>query len=141
MKDENPKDALIVEPLLRKNADGKERNEDIFHHRSTIGSLSHLEGCKRPDTSIVVRQVDKLSNCIKASHDSAVELIVKLFLGTVKEGIMHMICANKGLEVFACADFSGVFDKACAEDPTLVCSRTVFAIKCTGCSVTLKSKL
>ena len=38
-KDSNPKAILVVKPLLNKNADGKEINEDRFHHRSTIGSL------------------------------------------------------------------------------------------------------
>ena len=50
LTDANPKKTPVVKPLLNKNADGKERNEDSFHHRSVVGSLSYVAGCTRPDT-------------------------------------------------------------------------------------------
>ena len=45
LKDSNPKATPVVKPLLNKNSNSKDRNEDSFHYRSAIGPLSYLAGC------------------------------------------------------------------------------------------------
>ena len=62
LEDNNPKATPVIKPLLSKNTDGKDRSEDDFNCRSEIGSLMHLAGCTRPDTSIAVHQAAKFSN-------------------------------------------------------------------------------
>ena len=76
-KHANPKATPVFKPLLNKNSDRKERNEDSFHCGSTIRSPSCLEGCARPGTSMEVHQATKFSNYPKASHDAAIKRIGK----------------------------------------------------------------
>ena len=82
LKDVNPKATLVVKPLLNKNANGKERNDDSFHSGSAIGSLSCLAGCTRPDDSMAVHQATKCSTDPKASHDTDLKRIGKCSLDT-----------------------------------------------------------
>ena len=77
MKDSNPKANPVAKPLLNRNTDVKEINDNSFHHRSAIGSLSWLEGCTRPGTSMAFRQATKFSNYLKAFHDADVKRIGK----------------------------------------------------------------
>ena len=100
-----------------------------------IGSLLYLTGCTRPDISIAVYQAAKFLNDLKASHDTAVKRIEKYSLGTEDKGLIYKLDISKGLEVFVDADFAGRFDKAVAEDPTSVYSRTGFIIKYAGCPI------
>lgn len=137
----NPKGTPVVKPLLNKNTDGKERNEDSFHYRSIIGSLSYVAGCTRPDISMAVHQAAKFSNCPKASHGTAVKRIGKYLLGSMDKGLIYEPDVGKGLEVFVDADFAGGFDKVNAEDPSSVYSRTGYIIKYAGCPIVWKSKL
>ena len=58
----NPKATPAFNPLLNKNTDKKERNEDIFHKISAIRSLQSLIGCTRPGTSMAARQSTKFLN-------------------------------------------------------------------------------
>ena len=44
LTDANSKPTPVVKPLLSKNVEGKEREND-FHYHSAVGSLSHLSGC------------------------------------------------------------------------------------------------
>ena len=124
-----------------KKSDGKERNEDSFNHRSTIGSLSCLAGCARPDASMAVHQTAKFSNCPKESHNAAVKRIGKHLLDTIEEGLTCSLDVSKGLKVFVDSDFAGVFDKPCAKDPASVHSRTGFVIKRASFPIIWKSKL
>ena len=135
LTDANPKGTPVVKPLLNKNADGKERNEDSFHYRSVVGSLSYVAGCTRPDISMAVHQAAKFSNDPKVSYDTAVKRIGKYLLGSLDKGLIYEHDVSKGLEVFVDADFAGGFDKINAEDPASVYSRTGYIIKYTGCPI------
>ena len=58
-----------------------------------------------------------------------------------KESLIHKLDPNKGLEIYAHADFSGSCDSTNSEDPTLAHSREVFIIKHVKYSIVWKSKL
>ena len=62
-------------------------------------------------------------------------------LSTAEDGLIYDPDESKGMEIFVDADFAGGFDKANAEDPELVYSRTGFIIKYAGCPIIWKSKL
>lgn len=141
LRDANPKATPVVKPLLNKNTDGKDRDENSFHYRSAIGSLSYLAGCTRPDISMAVHQAAKFSNNPKACHDTAVKRIGKYLLGTEDKGLMYTPDKSKGLEIYVDADFAGGFDKSNAEDPASVYSRTGYIIKYANCPIIWKSKL
>ena len=74
LTDPNPKLTLLVKCLLRKNIDGKEREND-FHCRSDIGSLSHLSGCTRSAMSMEVHQADAFSSNLRRIHENSVKCI------------------------------------------------------------------
>ena len=113
LADANPKRVPVVKPLLSKNVDGKEREND-FHCRSVVGSSLCLSGCTRPDMSMAVHQDVKISSDPKRSHGNVVDRIGK--------------CA-------------GSYDRANTEDPALVNSRTVFIVKHANCPITCESKI
>ena len=133
--DTNPKSTPVATLLLIKNTNSKDRKDDSFHCRSAIRSLSCLARCTRPDMSIAVYQVAKFSNNLKASHDTAVKRIGKCLLGTEDKELTCKPDNSKGLQIFVDADFAGAFDKAVAEDPASVYSRTGFVIKYARCLI------
>ena len=90
---------------------------------------------------MAVHQVFKFSNNPKASHDTAVKRIGKYLLGIEDKGLTCEPDNSKGLEIFIDADFASRFDKAVAEDPASVNSRTGFVIKHAGCPIIWKSKV
>ena len=141
ISDTNSRATLVVKLLLNKNSNGKERKDDSFHYRSVIGSLSYLAGCTRPDISIAVYQVAKFSNEPKVSHNTSIKRISKYLLGTEDKELIYEQDSSKGLEFFAYADFASGFDKAVAEDPATVYSRTGFIIKYASCPIIQKLKL
>jgi len=141
LRNSNPKATLVVKPLLNKNSNGKDRNDNSFHYRLAVGSLSYLVGCTRSNISIAVHQATKFSNVSKAYHDTAVKRINKYLLGTEDKGLVYRPDVLKGLEVFIDTDFTEGFDKANAEDPASVYSRIEYIIKYANCPVIWKSKL
>ena len=112
MSDASPKATQAVKPLLNKNTDRKDRNEDSFHCRSVVGSLSHLAGCTRPDVPMTAHQVAKFSNEPKECHYIAVKRIGNYLLSSIDKGFMRRPDIRRGLEVDADASSAGLFDKS-----------------------------
>ena len=83
-----------------------------------------------PDVSMSTHQAAKFSTNPKASLDAAVKRVGKHLFGASDEGLTHVPNEDKGLEVFANADFDCGFNTTTAEDPASFHSRTVFVIKC-----------
>ena len=54
LNDTNPKATQIVEILLNKNTNWKDRDKNSFYYHSVIVFLSYLVGCTRLDISIAV---------------------------------------------------------------------------------------
>ena len=139
--DANPRYVLVLNPLLGKNAEGKDREGDSFHHRSKIGLLKFLAGCTRPNISMDDNQVDVFSTNPKTCHDSVVKRIVKHLLGTRNEGLMRTSNEDESLEAFVDNDFSGRFNTITAKDMASTYSREGFFIECASYKIICKSKL
>ena len=77
LTDVNPKSIPVVKPLLSKKIDSKQ-NENDFHCRSEIGSLSCLSGLTWPDMSMAVHQAQKFSSNPRRIHDNTVKCIVSV---------------------------------------------------------------
>ena len=139
LTDANSKPTPVVKPLLSKNVEGKEREND-FHYRSAVGSLSYLSGCTRTDVSMAVHQAAKFSSNPRRSHDNAIKLIGKCLKGTADKGIICKPNSQKGLKVYVDAYFAGSYDSVNAEDPASVYSRTGFIILLNSATIFTCSK-
>ena len=89
LKGTNPKATTVVKPLLNKNTNRKDRDENSFRYRTIIGSLSYLAGCIRANISIAIHQEAKFSKNPKASYDTAVKRIRKYLLDCTDKGLVY----------------------------------------------------
>lgn len=105
LTDSNPRSIPVAKPLIGKNADGKDKEGDSFHHRLDVGTFQCLDGFKRPDTSMANHQVDKFYTNPKSFHDAETKIIGDHLLSTRDEGLMHTPNEDKGLEAFTDANF------------------------------------
>jgi hypothetical protein len=69
--------------------------------------LNFLEKSTRPDISYATHQVARFSEDPKASHDEAIEQIVKYLGDTRNDGIILQPVEDKPFEIFGDADFVG----------------------------------
>ena len=77
---------------------------------------------------MVVYQCARFSNDPKLAHEGAVLKIGKYILATKHRGIQFKPDSSKGIECYVDADFVGARDKADADNPEKVLSRTGFII-------------
>jgi histone deacetylase 1/2 len=136
----NAKPTPATTPLLHKDLEGLERKTG-WSYRQIIGMLGYLQGSTRPDISMAVHQCARFSNDPKLSHERAVKRVCKYIQGTKDRGILFKPNESKGIEVYVDADFAGSWNKADADSPDNVLSRTGFIIYYAGCPVTWASKL
>ena len=130
----------VCKPLLCKDKNGEPRVRH-WKYRSAVGMLNYLQGSTRPDISMAVHQCARFSNDPKLAHERAVLKIGKYLLATKDRGIKFKPDSSKGIECFVDADFAGAWDKADADNPENVLSRTGFIIFYCGCPVFWCSKL
>ena len=90
---------------------------------------------------MVVHQCVRCSKYPKLAHEQAVSKIGKYLLATKDRGIKFKPDSSKGIECYVDADFAGAWDKADANNPENVLSRTGFIIFYCGCPVFWCSKL
>ena len=103
--------------------------------------LNYLQGSTRPDISMAVHQCARFCIEPKITHERAVMRIGKYLLHTRDKGLKFYPNKTKGIECFTDADFAGSWDKADAENPENVLSRTGYIIFYCGCPVQWCSKL
>ena len=113
IQDSNPRVTPVAKTFLGKK-NGKYRI-GYFHYWSTVGSLSHLAGCTRPEMS--VHQAAKFSTNPKHYQDYSVKRIGKCLKGKNYKGLILKTDLKKCLEIHVDADFAGACDKNSSEDP------------------------
>ena len=87
--------------------------------------LLYLAGSTRPDISYAVHECARFSHQPRASHEVGVKHIVRYLKGTKDKGlIMKPYKDNLKLDLFAAADFAGLFASEDKQDPISVKSRT-----------------
>ena len=126
---------------LDKDLDGDPCYEE-WDYRSIVGILLYLAGSTRPDISYAVHQCARFSHQPRASHEVGVKHIVKYLKGTRDQGlIMKPKKDNLKLDLFADADFAGLFASEDNHDPVSVKSRTGILLNFGGVPVCWSSKL
>jgi hypothetical protein len=110
-------------------------------YRRIIGKLNFLEKCTRPELACSVHQAARFSANPKTSHTDAVHYIGRYLIGSADKGLI--LKPNKhSFEVYADADFSGLWDKDTAmDDPSTAKSRSGYVILYAGCPILWTSRL
>jgi histone deacetylase 1/2 len=127
--------------ILERNLDG-DPHEETWSYRSVIGKLNYLEKSSRPDLAYSVHNAARFSSNPKTNHSQAVKRIGRYLLGTKDKGIVFKPDPSRSLEVFADADFCGLYDAETAlYDPVTAKSRTGYIIQFMGCPIVWASTL
>ena len=137
----NPKYTPADKIPLDKDLDGDPCCEE-WDYRSIVGMLLYLAGSTRPDISYAVHQCARFSHQPRASHERGVKHIVRYLKGTRDQGlIMKPNKDNLRLDLFADADFAGLFASEDKHDPVSVKSRTGILLNFGDVPVCWSSKL
>ena len=134
-----------LEPAAReplgKDENGAPRKED-WSYPSLVGMMLYLSSNSRPDIAFAVNQAARFNHCPRLSHEVAIKRIARYLKGTRDRGlIIHPDKDNFQLELFADADFAGLWNVEDSDDPVCVRSRTGYVITLGGVPLTWSSKL
>jgi hypothetical protein len=127
---------------LQRDING-EPHKEKWSYRSVISKLNYLEKSSCPDLAYTVHNAATFSADPKKTHSLAVKRIGCYLLGTTKDkGLIMTPDLNRSIEVFADADFAGLYDPETAlYDPVTAKSRTGYIVKYMGCPFIWASKL
>ena len=103
--------------------------------------MLYLSSNSRPDIAFAVSQCARFTHCTKLSHELAVKRIARYLLGTKDRGLVIDPNTELNLELYADADFAGLWNVEDHDDPTSVKSRTGYVITLGGIPITWGSKL
>ena len=140
LEDSTPKSTAAEKNPLGKDLDGQQRAEG-WNYRSVVGMMSYLATNSRPGIAFAVNQCCRFSNDPRRSHEKAVKRIGRYLKGTANRGMVIKPDSSLGLDLYADADFAGLFAVEDKEDPVCVRSRTGWLLTLGGVPVTWSSKL
>ena len=125
---------------LTKDESGPPRKEH-WSYASIIGMLLYLSSNSRPDITYAVNSCARFTHCARESHEKAVKRIARYLKGTRDKGLIFKPDQELKLDLYADADFAGLWNPNDAHDPISVKSRTGFIVTLGGVPVTWSSKL
>jgi hypothetical protein len=148
LADANGKGTPATPGALGSDVDGADRKDD-FSYPSIIGMMLYLQANTRPDITFAVSQAARFSRQPKLSHETAIKRIGKYLKDTKDKGMVIDLREMKKegasswlkLDLYADADFAGLWTY---EDPNLpisVKSRSGWISTLGGIPVTWASKL
>ena len=104
--------------------------------------MLYLAGSTRPDISYVVHQCAQFSHNPRHYHEVGLKHIAQYLQGTKDKGmILNLNSKNLKLDLFADADFAGLFAAEDKHNPLGVKSWTGLLLNLGGISIFLSSKL
>ena len=104
--------------------------------------LIYLSGSSRPDIAYAVNQCARFSHNPRKSHEVGVKYIVQYLKGTRTRGLeIHPDANLLHLNLFADADFTGLFASEDKQYPVSVKSRTGIILNVGGVPIFWNSKL
>lgn len=112
-----------------------------WNYASLIGMMLYLSSNSRPDIAFSVHQAARFTHCARHSHEKAIIRIAKYLKATRNKGLRINPKTHFGLELYADADFAGLWNIEHPDDATSVKSRTGYLITLGGVPVTWASKL
>ncbi len=128
-----------VKPL-GKDELGPGRKEH-WSYPSVVGMMLYLASNSRPDIAFAVNQCARFNHCPKLVHEQAVKRIGRYLKHTRDYGLIMLPNNDMSLELYADADFAGLWNIENPDDPISVRSRTGYCITLSGLPVSWSSKL
>jgi hypothetical protein len=125
---------------LGKDENGPPRSED-WSYPSVIGMMLYLASNSRPDIAFAVHQCARFSHCPRACHEKAIKHIARYLKRTRDKGLVMRPDTTLSMEMYADADFAGLWNAEDPGDPVSVKSRTGYLITLSGVPVVWSSKL
>lgn len=125
---------------LGKDENGPPRSED-WSYPSVIGMMLYLASNSRPDIAFAVHQCARFSHCPRSSHEKAVKHIARYLKRTRDKGLVLKPNETLSMEMYADADFAGLWNAEDPGDPVSVKSRTGYIVTLSGVPVLWSSKL
>jgi hypothetical protein len=133
-------DTPTLSTPLGRDQDGEPMGES-FSYRSVVGMMLYLSSNSRPEISFAVSQCARFVQNPTAKHGEALKRIGRYLLHTKGKGLIIKPNADLHLELFADADFAGLWGHEDPTDPVSVRSRTGSVITLGGAPILWKSKL
>ena len=136
--------STILTPL-KTNALGKNENDDAameqWNYPSVVGMLLYLSRNSRLDIAFAVHQCARFTHCMKRSHKKAMKRIVQYLQGTKMKGLVIKPTQKLMMDLYADADFAGLWNAKDSNDPICTKSRTGVLVTIGNVPLLWKSKL
>jgi hypothetical protein len=124
---------------------GTDKDDDplgeSFNYRSVVGMMLYLSSNAHPEIAFAVSQCARFVQAPTAKHGEALKRIGRYLLHVPLKGLVIKPNTNLHLELFADADFAGLWGQEDPTDPVSVRSRTGSIVTLGEAPILWKSKL
>ena len=93
-----------------------------------VGMLHYLANNSRPDIAYAVNRCARFTHQPKRSHEKAIKRIARYLSATRDKGLIMKPSSTMNIDLYADADFAGLWNSEDEMDPICVKSRTGFLI-------------
>lgn len=125
---------------LGRDSDG-EACAETWSYASIVGMMMYLASNSRPDIAFAVHSCARFTHCPKRIHEKALKRIARYLKGTRTRGMMIKPTTDLTMNLYADADFAGLWGSEHASDPTCAKSRTGYLVTLSDTPVLWASKL
>ena len=112
---------------LGKEETAQPRREQ-WSYSSVVGMMLYLASNSRPDIAFAVNQYARFTHCANSLHEIALKRIGRYLKATRNNGLLLMPKENLKLELYADADFAGLWNVENHSDSISVKSRSGYII-------------
>jgi hypothetical protein len=124
---------------------GKDENgepcSEPWSYASVVGMMMYLASNSRPDIAFAVHSCARFTHCARRIHEKGLKRIARYLKGTRTKGMLIKPSSNLALDLYADADFAGLWGAENSTDPTSAKSRTGYLITLGEVPVLWTSKL
>ena len=114
---------------------------EVWNYASVLGMMMYLATNSRPDIAYAVNQCARFSIAPKRKHELAIKRIARYLRGTMNRGMVIDPNKELRLDLYADADFAGLWNVENHDDPISVKSRTGWLLTLGEIPITWASKL
>ena len=114
---------------------------ETWSYASVVGMMMYLSTNSRPDIAYAVHQCARFTHCPRRSHELGLKRIARYSKGTMDKWMIINPTKDLALDLYADADFAGLWASEDVKDPVSVKSRTGYVITLGGTPVLWSSKL